>query len=99
MNKTQTTPKVPRVATVDRLDKLPRGKVTVDNLLKTDSIAQILSGINQYKGSIEDIIVLVTSRAGVNSILTTSLDPSQLIFTLEQAKQRILMSTMIQGGQ
>lgn len=71
---------------IKKLDKLPKRKVTVDELLGLDNINKLISDLDKRKASIEEIIVIYTDSD--NNIIwkALGLDFSRMLSLFEQVK-------------
>ena len=74
---------------IKRLDKLPKRKVTVEEILGYDDITQCISGIVEIKDSIDEL--LICYREGDAIHWQTSCMPlSRVIYMLEVTKNALL---------
>ncbi len=74
---------------VKRLDKLPKRKVTVDEILGRDEISDIISDMKEYEAEIEDIVVIWSD--GKNIQWHSNVCLSRLLLLLEQVSVLILL--------
>jgi hypothetical protein len=74
---------------IKRLDKLPKRKVTIDELLELSDIQDILNDISEAKSDIEEIVVIYTSGKNVHWI-ANGLLLSRILWLIETVKQGLL---------
>lgn len=70
---------------IRNLSKLPKRKVTVDELLELDNINDLLTHINNVKADISELVIIYTTGTNIlwNTAGTTA---SRLIYLLEHTK-------------
>jgi hypothetical protein len=71
-----------------RLDKLPKRRVTVTELLNQDGIKELLDGVSEHINEIEDLIIIYTCGGKIFRYDNT--DMIRLIQLLETVKFDIL---------
>jgi hypothetical protein len=74
------------------LTKLPKKKkVTVNDLLATDSVNELLESITKQKNSFDDVVVIAVKKNDKSIIWDmTEMDLSKLIYLLETVKVAML---------
>jgi len=79
------------VPKVRRLEKLPKRKVTIDDLLELDTIRGILAELDTEKADIDELVVVYSKRDSSHfSLITNGLPESRLIYMLEAIKYTLL---------
>ncbi len=73
---------------VKRLDKLPKRKVTVDEILDREAVVDILNELFEVSGLIEDLVVIWTDGESIHHSYNT--DNSRLIALLETTKYDVI---------
>ena len=76
---------------VKNLSKLPKRKVTVDDLLGADRVVDTLEEIYEERHDLDEFIIIHTSRkhSGI-AYQTNGMAESRIIYFLEAAKYSIL---------
>lgn len=75
---------------VRNLSKLPKRKVTVDELLDSDSVSAMLEEIYDERHDIDELLIIHTSRKHKGLALSTNgIDESRLIAIMETIKQGV----------
>ena len=67
------------------LSKLPKRKVTIDNLLQTDTINHVIDILQQAKSDIESLVVIAIGSKGL-LVLDNGLAAERKVMMLEDAK-------------
>ncbi len=76
---------------VRRLDKLPKRKVTVDDLLGLDTIKNIISDLDAGKSNIDELLVIYSERDGTAfTYMVNGQAPSRIVYMLECIKRDVL---------
>lgn len=75
-----------------RLDKLPKRKVTVDEVLNTEYLAQLLAIINEQRADITDCIVIYCKDTDsvIHYDISENTPNSKVIYMLEKIKHAII---------
>ncbi len=73
-----------------RLDKLPKRKVTVDELLDLDDLNQLVSRLIEMKTELLNVIVCYEKTDGSVGYLSSRVNKGTAIYILEQAKLDIM---------
>ena len=72
------------------LSKLPKRKVTIDDLLNSDKVTEMLDDIYQERHDIEELVIIHTSRAHSGLAMEVNgIDQSRLVGILEALKHGI----------
>ena len=80
---------------VKDLAKMPKRKVTVDDLLHLDGINEVLSYLQDKKHEISNMVLWVQWRDGDHGQWVTSWATSkEILWLLEQIKYRLLQKAM-----
>jgi len=71
------------------LQRLPKGKVTVERLLNAGSVGQVLESLKEGRYDIQDILVIYTTKGSI-SYRGTAMELKGALGLLEVGKQLIL---------
>ena len=76
---------------VKRLDKMPKRKVTVDDLLDTIDTTEIISNLSEWKQDIDEVLVVFTKRdENFISWRTNGMSIERQVYFLECIKYALL---------
>ena len=76
---------------VRKLDKMPKRKVTVDDLLEVDNIKRIIGDIDAIKNDLDELLVIYSERnARSFTWITSGLKDSRIIYMCEAVKYSLL---------
>jgi ribosomal protein L2 len=78
---------------IKRLDKLPKRKVTITDLLNLDDIQTVINDLEADKDRIAEVITIWANRdEDMFHFATNGLRESRIIYALESVKNAILNS-------
>ena len=76
---------------VRRLDKMPKRKVTVDDLLGLDTVKGIIGDLDADKADIDELVVIYSKRNGKNfTFMINGLPESRVVYMCEMVKYTLL---------
>jgi len=74
---------------VKTLSHLPQRKVTVDQILETEQITEILDRLHEHRHEIDQFLLVYTDRDGTPYLQWVG-NNERLLYALEQAKMELL---------
>lgn len=72
------------------LSRLPRRKVTVDELLSRDDVVGIIQKLNENLDDIKHLVTIYQDKSGVNHIRCSDMMVSDATWMLEDAKLTVM---------
>ncbi len=76
---------------VRRLDKMPKRKVTIDDLLVLDTVKEIIGDLDADKSDIEELVVIFSKRNDKNfTFMINGLPESRVVYMCEMVKYTLL---------
>ncbi len=83
-------PKLPKPKFITRLDKLPKRKITVDELLGRQDITKILTETLEKRNDIDELLVIYTDNGKGINWCSSKAATSRLIYVMEIVKRALL---------
>ena len=72
-----------------KLEKLPKRKVTVDELIRTDDFTDFLKNIHEHRSEVDQVVVIYTDDGAIPHFWWHG-TKERLLWILEQAKFKLL---------